>query len=854
MARILLAIVLVVVGWLVWGGDAETARRARAPASQLAPPPVRASEPRPPEPPSASSVVVQTEAGEPIDGAVVEALTEDGWVPVGRTRADGRIEWTRRPERGQALRVLHPRVAIGTLWGWEPGKPLRVADGHPFAVRVLAPDGKPVAEARVRATFVAFQRDEDGRENRQALGWQEFTTGDGGLAPFAGLPEGGIEIHVRVVHVDYPVYHNQWEFNAGALPIAKAWLNRGATIAGRVLDIHGDAVPGAIVSIGEKRVACDEIGRYEMQGASDRDTPTASKPGVGIGEYGVLGPEQSISRELKISPGERREGIDIRLWPVSRITGRVRAAGVTPIEAATYTAVGVYLPGLVGRLSGDIGADGTFESDEFYVLRTNVVPLDVESTSHATARTWIEVKPGQDVDAGEIVLDAMGELSGLVVDAQEAPLAGGYVEVANVRAMVAKDGTFHVRGVPAGTWAVVRYDGRTRPDGISTLVVVEEGRRAEGVRIVVAAPGTLTGVVKDQDGQPYAGVQVAAVPPGIPPAIDTRKWGSYTTDAHGRFRIEGLAPARYQVAVVDTERGIESGFRIDDRMEPVSVDLTTEGAEIELVVFRRGRVTVGAKGMDDADYIGQFSFTLVRVSVWLETAGRKFWTVGAFHRSSYFDEGTSGSVAILEAGTHVLTLGAHGRAGWVSDVMDLSPTSQVDLGTIRLARGRRVVATVRKPDGGPAEGAWVRLHSGALQTALGGWRASADESGRVVFEHIAEGDFHLLVTFSGAAPRVVLLPKSGDADLRVKLSEGRTLTLQLEEGAGNPQRGHTYELFDAKDGRYLGDYPGPGVQPLVVPNAPEGELRIVASVGGRLFEARVGAESDTATIIRLKSK
>lgn len=849
MKRSLLALAVLMalgVGWWFWGSGAETVRRNRstdplvserpAPSADTIPVTVGQDEA------SEGSPIIQSESGKPIEGAIVEVLTEDGWAAAGRTRADGRVTWTRRPEQGQAIRILHPRVAIGTLWNWEPGIPLRVSDGHSFSVRVLDSEGKPVPAARVRSTFIAFQRDDAGRENRQSLGWQETTTGEQGLAAFASLPKGDIEVHVRVVHALYSVRKEHWELVAGEVEIRAITLWRGAVISGRVLDIQGNVVPGAVVAVGEKRVACDEAGRYELHGVWKRASPVASKPGVGMGQYGVLGPEQPIPQPLGVELGERRTGVDIRLWPVSRIVGSIRAADDVAIESVAYAALpDLTHPDFTGELRGESASDGNFETDEFFVVRPTVIPFYITATGHSGKLVLVEVEPGRDADVGEIALHALGVIRGVVVDAEGHPLAGGYVEVANARAMVAHDGTFRVSDVPAGNWAVVRYGGRTRPDGISAPILVEDGRRAEAVRIVVAETGTITGVVKDHEGGPYAGVQVAAVPPGIPPQIDTRKWGLYMTDAQGQFRIEGLASARYRVAVVDTEGGQEQGFRIDERMKPIDVDLAGGVSEVALTILRRGRVSVRVRGVE----AGQAQLLLVRLSGGIEVGGRRFWTHHSGHSSpKLVSDGESGDVVIRESGLHVMYVIPVARAVWRSDPMELEATSSVVLGEVRLSPGRRVVATVRQRDGELAAGASVRLSSGVIQTPEGGQVRQTDHAGRAVFEGIPEGDFHLLVTELGAAPLVVPLPKAGDAEIETRMTAGRGLELSIE---GATERAE-FLLFDAVSGRYLGRRRGLRSGPLLLPHAPEGDLHIVARIGERFVEATVGPDARAAVL------
>lgn len=108
---------------------------------------------------------------------------------------------------------------------------------------------------------------------------------------------------------------------------------RPSSIAGRVMDgTTGQPVPAAVVTLGVRgqrqqattpRVLTDSSGRYVFpEVAKGTYYLDVAKPGWLAGSYGRLRPA-GATEPLVVDEGEHRSDVDLRLWRVGVITGRV---------------------------------------------------------------------------------------------------------------------------------------------------------------------------------------------------------------------------------------------------------------------------------------------------------------------------------------------------------------------------------------------------------------------------------------------------------------------------------------------------------------------------------------------------
>jgi hypothetical protein len=159
-----------------------------------------------------------------------------------------------------------------------------------------------------------------------------------------------------------------------------------------------------------------------------------------------------------------------------------------------------------------------------------------------------------------------GMIIGQVVDAiGNAPVGGAIVTLngpgGTKSVLVESRGRFVFRDLPRGSfnliatkpgWAEGAY-GRRRPKGLTQRLDLAEGERVRAVSIPLWRHGTIAGVVRDEHGDPFVGLEVRAL-------LKTYRTGDArwvaenvsVTDDRGAYRIAGLTPGEYTVVVPST--------------------------------------------------------------------------------------------------------------------------------------------------------------------------------------------------------------------------------------------------------------------------------------------------------------
>ena len=148
---------------------------------------------------------------------------------------------------------------------------------------------------------------------------------------------------------------------------------------------------------------------------------------------------------------------------------------------------------------------------------------------------------------------------------------------AELRATYEPDGTVRFDGVPPGRYAIdvscKNYRSAPRYDA-----VVVTDRDELGLSWFVTPGASISGRVRSSLGEPVADAHVSVAMIGVDTPLQRSGWGRDQSDANGRFRISGLPPGIYYVAidstlgltpigafrvVVDDDEAVERDFMLD---------------------------------------------------------------------------------------------------------------------------------------------------------------------------------------------------------------------------------------------------------------------------------------------------
>jgi uncharacterized protein (DUF2141 family) len=189
-------------------------------------------------------------------------------------------------------------------------------------------------------------------------------------------------------------------------------------------------------------------------------------------------------------------------------------------------------------------------------------------------------KAHQTRDAGVTARTGTASISGIVVSDEPTPqplrravvtISGGELPVAR-SAITDDDGRFAVRNLPAGRFTisaakrgfVTAVYGAKRPGRPGIPVHVTAGQSFEA-RISMIRAAVLSGTIRDEHGEPLAGLRVfafdanqdiAAVPGSFVTRTDSRAT-SVETDDRGVYRVCDLAPGEYLVAAAVTDAALD---------------------------------------------------------------------------------------------------------------------------------------------------------------------------------------------------------------------------------------------------------------------------------------------------------
>lgn len=611
--------------------------------------------------------IVSDIGGGPIADALVTATTF-GW---GRglgslstvTKADGTFRVTVTSEATMVV-ATHPLYASAQATARPPGPvklELLLIPGGTISGRVILRDGqRPVPGAHVEAD----------PDSRSGMASARVATADvegrftlKGVAPghFALTATGKRAASSEPVHVDLGVGEEVTDVEIvldAAYTVSGFVVERGSERGLAGVDVGGLSMRARTFVAAQRPTEPD--GYFEIDGV---------RPGTYMvyagGGDGFL--PSIMTKNFAVTDKDVTDLV-IELDPAVTISGRVEPPQVTQLSLAMddvgFGNMGAAIA--IGQVHGMSAADGTFT---LRGIPDGSFKVNAKAESGQKGSTPVKVA-GKAIDGVVVKMEDRASIAGKVVDKGGRGIGGVRVraskkheagegmqldfdELMGGGAATADDGAFTVRGLEPGTYdlRVVGPGGKPKTP-VSVTVAAAEAKT--GVTIVIdRADGVIRGLVLGTDGKPAADAFVSYTrskivpPPGAP--TTTKNTVSITissgdsggsasvssddvaddddpmsflslddakpilTDANGRFTIQGLYPAAYDVTA-EALRGagratvtqVKPGASITLRLEQLgglTGTVTSSAGPIkEYTLTADGPVTQTARGQADGRY------------------------------------------------------------------------------------------------------------------------------------------------------------------------------------------------------------------------------------------------------------
>ena len=417
------------------------------------------------------------EAGRPVVGAEV-ALSDPLLGPERqgerrtRTSRAGRFRFDNLPEGDVAVWIRHPSyVPRREVHSTEEGDLGRIVlrRGVQLTGRVSDPDGRPVTGLPLQAFLPGMEKD--------AAPLLSVSTGPDGSFVLPHVPAGALKL--SACREDYQLL--AVNVDPAGQPVQLTVIP-GGTLRGRVLDPEGRPVAGALV---RPRLAKIRRWAYMERGQPWRPCPPEPDAITDAGGRFVIGPLPPDLYDLE-AHADGLQSTRVRL---------LRAAARAPIDGI-----------------------------EIRLQRGAPVSADAQGTPGTGAAVPARqpgAGPGATVTGRMLGLagDEPGPSAWVALFTKERPPVTGALRA---------DGTFRLRGVPAGTWTLSTEVSPHQRAG--TTIVVGPGQTEVRADLQLPPARSVSGRLLDDHGRPVAGATILAWRDSRTTSVATRTDGSFHLD------------------------------------------------------------------------------------------------------------------------------------------------------------------------------------------------------------------------------------------------------------------------------------------------------------------------------------
>ena len=428
------------------------------------------------------------------------------------------------------------------------------------------------------------------------------------------------KVHART---DQAVGYPETFTPSGAAPVRDLEIQPAALVRGRVLDMRGATVAGAVVSIEVDptvrgllesalplSATADDDGRYELP----------ALPGA-ILVKGVRGMQQGVGLATTLAPGETAE-VDVTLRDPIEVTGRVVRADLEPVAGAKIHAATTISPGgPTEKLQFDSGDDGGFR----FTMPAGWVRLEARHGGErsATSAQWVD--SGKRLDDVVITITEPVALRGTIVTTDGTPVSGARVRLsahAVYDTTSNGDGSFEAAAFPdqAYTVKIKHSDGQ-----VTRVVAAWNGEE----RFVMRQFGSLQVRIANEQTATVAIDATVTIDSFLPEGEALPR-----TPAEARFRgteeilLDHLEPGHYDLTIA------AKGFASAQRSRLHVTEGTRQSVSVNLAAPTVVRGVVRSSGQP----VSGAQITVAARIAYSDAKGR--WSIG---------DVTAGPVAIVVA-------------------------------------------------------------------------------------------------------------------------------------------------------------------------------------------------------------
>jgi len=627
---------------------------------------------------------------------------------------------------------------------------LQLAGAAKVIVSVQDDQHKPIANATVKVDEEDSITAKTGADGTTAVGpvhpgWVGVHASADGFAPNAGFTSVG---------------------SANSTGRIDVVLHAGIAVSGHVVDESGKPVGKARVS----SAGVWNLGSSNEPVTTGTDGAFALVLAAGTHTLVAVDAEHAPTRSTPVVVTAKPvDGVTIAMKAGGHLTGRVVDAKHQPVAFATVRTAGKANDmGSVPRRQTTSNKDGTFELRG--LARTK---LDIRAESDTTASKIIAVDLAATADKKdvELVLDVAGTIAGVVIDDKGQPVAevqvssspdvwgGGDADTIALAgfstATTDGAGAFTIHGLPDGPYKLhaARHSSQGR-ENFSDGTSAKTGD--SNVKITLASPGSIKGVIAKTDG--------------TPPTIASVRVGfrAGTPASAGVFEMDDLEPGSYDVTLHGPE--FADVIKRDIKVEAgKSTDLGT-------ITVARGRVlagrvidSTGAPVSGARVKVGQMLYQLQgaedQMSTFEDAAGT---------RSGYTDQdGQFTVIGIPRKATNAMAEATAGRSDAVEIVAGEDDPPAV---TLQL-RGFGTIVGKVTVKGQPATGVAITdtPKSGGAQIQI----VQCDDTGGFTVQKAAEG-LHVVSAMQQGGMGASF--KSTSTNVTVTAGAATTVTLDIPIG------------------------------------------------------------------------